>query len=335
VLSGLVVLPELGREVRGWSDFRALVRLVQLMREHRPQIVHTHTAKAGVVGRVAARLAGVPVIVHTYHGHVFHEYFSPTRTRLFLAIERWLSRFTDRLVTVSEAVRQDLLGLGVGTADRIAVVPLGLDLEPFLRCEHLRGQLRAELRLGSDTLLVGHVARLVPIKRHEDFLRAAAMVMERVPTCRAVIVGDGERRAELEGVVRHLGLKDRAIFLGWRRDLDRIYADLALVTLTSANEGSPVALIEAMAAGRAVVATRVGGVPDLVDDGVTGLLVPPKDPAALAEAIIARIADPERRRMMGDAGRKRVHPAFSAERLLSDMDRLYTELVAGKPGAAA
>jgi len=329
-LEGLVVLSALGREIRGWPDVVALVQLIRLIRRVCPQIVHTHTAKAGTLGRLAAWLARVPVIVHTYHGHVFHGYFSPAKTRLFLAIERWLARRTDRLLTVSETVRSELLSLGIGTPEKLVVVPLGLDLEPFAGAGGLRGQLRGELGLGEDALLVGIVARLVPIKAHEVFLAAAARVIRKVPQSQFLVVGDGTRRAELETLAGRLGLEDRVRFLGWRRDLDRIYADLDLVALTSRNEGSPVSLIEAMASGRPVVATRVGGVPDLVEDGVMGYLVPPDDPEALAEAMVTLLADPDRRQAMGQAGRKRVIPAFSAERLLGDMDRLYAELL-GRP----
>lgn len=331
-LDRLWVLPSLGREIRGGLDLAALLQLTRLVRRTRPHIVHTHTAKAGALGRLAAWLAGVPVIVHTYHGHVFHGYFSPARARFFLPIERWLARRTDRLLTVSETVRSELLSLGIGTPEQLVVVPLGLDLEPFAGAGALRGQLRAELGLGRDAPLVGIVARLVPVKAHEVFIEAAARVARQVPQSRFLLVGDGARRAELETLAVQLGLKDRTFFLGWRRDLDRIYADLDLVALTSRNEGSPVSLIEAMAAGRPVVATRVGGVPDLVEDGVTGCLVPPGDADALAEAMVGLLTDPDRRHAMGQAGRKRVVPAFSARRLLDDMDRLYTELLRKKLG---
>jgi len=333
-LERLVRLPALGREIRGWPDAVALVQLTRLIRRVRPHIVHTHTAKAGALGRLAAWLAGVPVIVHTYHGHVFHGYFSPAKTRLFLAIERWLARRTDRLLAVSETVRSELLSLGIGTPEKLVVVPLGLDLEPFAGAGVLHGQLRGELGLGEDALLVGIVARLVPIKAHEVFLATAAEVGRRLPRSRFLVIGDGARRAELETLAGRLGLGDRVRFLGWRRDLDRIYADLDLVALTSRNEGSPVSLIEAMAAGRPVVATQVGGVPDLIDDGVNGCLVPPDDPEALAEAMVTLLADPDRRQAMGQAGRKRVIPAFSAERLLGDMDRLYAELLGPAIGHA-
>jgi glycosyltransferase involved in cell wall biosynthesis len=321
------VLPALGREIRGGPDLVALVQLTRLVRRLRPDLVHTHTAKAGTLGRLAALLARVPVIVHTYHGHVFHGYFSAPRTRAFLAIERWLARRTDRLLTVSETVRAELLALGVGDPDRLTVVPLGLDLEGFLGCEALRGGFRAELGVAADVPLVGIVARLAPIKAHEVFLQAAAAVARELPTARFLVIGDGERRRELEALAVRLGLGPQVRFLGWRADLPRIYADLDVVVLTSRNEGSPVSLIEAMAAARPVVATRVGGVPDLVDDGVTGLLVPSGDTRALAAGLSGLLGDPARRCLMGAAGRKRVAGGFGADRLLADVDRLYTELL--------
>jgi len=292
-------------------------------------VVHTHTAKAGTLGRLAAWWCRVPIVVHTYHGHVLHGYFGPGKTRLFIAIERWLARHTDRLVAVSEQVRRDLLGLGIGRPERFSVVPLGLDLERFLAADARRGQLRHELGFTERERVIGIVARLVPIKAHEVFLQAAAAVAERVPESRFVIVGDGERRNELEALSHRLGLGERLRFLGWRRDLDTVYADMDVVALTSRNEGSPVSLIEAMASARPVVATRVGGVPDLVEHGVTGYLVPPGDILRFARAIEDVLASPDRGRALGEAGRHRVHPAFSAQRLVADMDALYTELLGG------
>jgi glycosyltransferase involved in cell wall biosynthesis len=327
VVARLEVLPALGREISGPRDLLALGQLVRLMRRVRPHVVHTHTAKAGTLGRLAALATGVPVVVHTYHGHVFRGYFSPAKTRLFLSIERWLAPRTSRLLTVSETVRAELLALGIGRPERTGVIPLGLDLDRFLGAEALRGQLRAELGLGAATPLVGIVARLGPIKAHEVFLDAAAALARRLPDSCFVVVGDGERREELEARAGRLGLGDRVRFLGWRRDLDRIYADVDVVALTSRNEGSPVSLIEAMAAARPVVATRVGGVPDLVEEGVTGCLVPADAPGALAESLGGLLADPERRRALGEAGKKRVYPAFSAERLVADVDRLYATLL--------
>jgi glycosyltransferase involved in cell wall biosynthesis len=332
-LERLVTLRTLGRQIRMDRDLAALVELVRLMRRERPVIVHTHTAKAGTLGRLAARLTGVPVIVHTYHGHVFRGYFSPAKTRLFLAVERWLARHTDRLLTVSPAVRRELLDLDIGTPDRLAVVPLGLDLEPFLATGSApRDTLRRELGLKPTAPLVAIVARLVPIKAHEVFLAAAAKIVARRPETRFLVVGDGERRAELKALAARLGLSDVVVFLGWRSDLPTVYRDVDVVVLTSRNEGSPVSLIEAMAAARPVVATRVGGVPDLVEDAVNGHLVEPDRPEAVAHAVLALLDDSERRETLGLAGRKRVYPAFTAERLLQDVDGLYTALLEQKLG---
>jgi glycosyltransferase involved in cell wall biosynthesis len=300
------------------------------MREFRPHLVHTHTAKAGTLGRLAARLARVPVVVHTYHGHVFQGYFSPAKSKIFVAIERWLAPYTDRLLTVSDRVRRELLDLGIGSPERLLVVPLGLDLDRFLTCENFRGELRTELGVGPEIPLVGIVARLVPIKRHEWFLAAALKVTQQYPHCQFLLAGDGERRQELSNLVSRLSLERQVRFLGWRRDLERVYADLDLVALTSANEGSPVSLIEAMAAARPVVSTQVGGVADIVQDEGTGLLVPPGDPTALAAAMTTLLANPQRGKAMGQAGRQTVYPAFSAQRLVHDIDQLYTNLLLNK-----
>jgi glycosyltransferase involved in cell wall biosynthesis len=326
----LTVLPALGREVRGVADAIVFGQLLRLMRALRPHVVHTHTAKAGTLGRLAARVARVPVVVHTYHGHVFHGYFPPGRTRVFLAIERALGRWTDSLLAVSETVRRDLLALGVGSPGSFRVMPLGLDLDRYAAADDRKGELCAELGVSRDVPLVAIVARLVPIKAHEMFLRAAARVREKLPTSQFLVVGDGERRHALEMLAGELGLGASVRFLGWRRDLDRVYTDAWIVALTSLNEGSPVSLIEAMAAGRPVVATCVGGVPDLVEEGVTGHLVPPGDADALARAMTDLLLDAERRRAFGLAGRARVVPVFGASRLVADMDALYAELLRAK-----
>jgi glycosyltransferase involved in cell wall biosynthesis len=326
----LVRVPTLSREVHPTADGAALLELVRFMRRTRPHIVHTHTAKAGALGRLAARLTRVPVVLHTYHGHVFEGYFGPWRTRLFLSVERALARRTDCLLAVSGAVRQDLLALGIGRPEHFRVVPLGLDLDRFLASDAWRGELRAELGLPLEAPLVGIVARLVPIKMHEVFLRAAARVSREVPGSQFIVVGSGQRRAELEALAVEHGLSGRVHFLGWRCDLERVYADLDVTVLTSRNEGSPVALIEAMAAGRPVVATRVGGVGDVVEDGVTGHLVPSGDAEAVAAAIVDLLSDPKRRQTMGEAGREQVVPRFAMKRLLADLDGLYRDLLGAR-----
>lgn len=329
-----LMVEELGREVSPLNDLLAVKRLSGLIRRVRPQIVHTHMAKAGTAARLAARLAGVPIVVHTYHGHVFHSYFSPRKTAVFLNIERALGRLTDRVIAVGDKQRRELIGYRVAPAEKIVSIPLGLEIEGLLDAEAERGRLRAELGLNGIDRLVGIVARLVPIKAHDVFLDAAAEVQRRVPNTRFVIVGDGERRAELEARARALGLGDRTFFLGWQREMRKIYADLDVVVLSSLNEGSPVAIIEAMAAGRPVVSTDVGGVGEVVADGRGGLLVPPRDPAALAEAVTAVLSDPSAAERMGRAARAAVYPKYSAGRLVGDLERLYLDL-AGQKGLVA
>jgi glycosyltransferase involved in cell wall biosynthesis len=321
-------LRELGRELRAGQDIVTLARLVRIIRRFRPDIVHTHTAKAGALGRAAALICRVPVIVHTYHGHVLHGYFSARKTQFFVAIEKWLARGTTRLLTVTPQVRDDLLAQRIGRPEQYTVVPLGLDLDRFQGADRLRGELRRELGLALDTPLVGIVARLVPVKAHELFLAAAVKVLERVPGCRFLVVGDGERRAELEALAGRLGIMDRVVFLGWRADLDRVYADTDVVALTSKNEGSPVALIEAMAASRPVVATRVGGVPDVIVDGSTGLLAAPGDADAVAAAILRILAEPALAHSLSHAAHVAVMERYAATRLLRDLDRLYVDLLA-------
>jgi len=327
VQDGITVLPSLGREIRPWRDAKALAGVVRQIRRFRPDIVETHTAKAGVIGRVAAAICRVRVIIHVYHGHVLHGYFSPAPTRFFVEVERRLARHSSCLLAVSDQVRSDLLALGVGTKNRFEVMPLGLDLERFRSVDTRRGELRAELGLGA-VPLVGIVARLAPVKAHNVFLRAAAALRERMPDVHFVVVGDGELRASLEALASELGLGGCLTFLGWRSDVERVYADLDLVVLSSRNEGSPIALIEAMASGTNVVATAAGGVPDVVRHGETGLLVNPDDPAALSASMEEALrADSGRRAAMAAAARDDAFERFGIDRLLADIDRLYTTLL--------
>jgi glycosyltransferase involved in cell wall biosynthesis len=320
------IIPDLGREIRLLRDLRTLRSLMAVIRRVRPDIVHTHTAKAGAVGRLAAVLCGVPVIVHTFHGHVLRGYFPPAKAAVYRWIERLLATRTDRLLTVTDRVRDELLALGVGRAAQYATVPLGFDLEPLLRTDRRRGELRRELQAGAAPL-IGIVARLVPIKAHEVFLAAAARIHAALPHARFIIVGDGERRQALERQVDAMGLRASTHFLGWRADLDRLYADLDVVVLTSLNEGSPVALIEAMAAGVPVVSTAVGGVADVVEDGINGILVAMDDDAAVSAAVLTILADRDRAEAMGRHGRARAVANYPADRLVADIERLYTTLL--------
>jgi len=319
-----VIIPELGREISPIADLKVLFKLYQLFRREKPDIVHTHTAKAGFVGRLAAWLAGVPIVVHTFHGHVFHSYFGLFKTRLFIFLERVLAHLTNRIITISQLQRQEIVGYGIASPDKIVIIPLGFDLEPFLASDSLRGQVRAELGFTNEIKLVGIVARLTHVKNHKLFLEAAALVRQQCDFAHFLIVGDGELRAELEQLTKNLGLSDAVSFLGWRQDLPSIYADLDLVVLTSHNEGTPVTLIEAQASGCPVVATAVGGIPDIIIDKETGHLVPLNDAQALAETILATLKSDSQK--LGQAGRQMVKERFSVTRLVRDIETLYEGL---------
>jgi len=328
-----LAMPGLGREVRPWRDLRALVGLYRMMRRFRPHIVHTHTAKAGLLGRVAARAAGVPVVVHTFHGHVLRGYFGAFTTAFYRAVERRLGACSDVLVAVSDAVKRDLVALGVAPEAKIRVIPLGLDLEP-LASALPRGSLRSEAGVPDSAPLVGIVGRLAPIKDVGTFLRAAAAVRTAVPGARFAVVGDGEERSRLEAERARLGLVDCVFFHGWRRDMAEVYGDLDVVVNCSRNEGTPVALIEALAACRPVVATRVGGTPDLLGDGRRGLLVPPGDADALAAGVVDALRGSDASRARAREAQAYVLAHHSARRLFDEVDALYRELLS-RPAAAA
>ena len=321
----LIEIPSLRREIAPRHDLSAYRHIARVIRTFRPDIVHTHTAKAGLLGRAAAYVNGVKVIVHTFHGHVLRGYFSQPKQALFVQAERTLARASTRLIAVSGHVRDELLAMGVGRPDRFEVVHLGFDLSAFLRDDRPRGEIRRALGVSPATPTVGIIARLVPIKAHEVFLDMAAEIVKDRPDVAFLVVGDGERRQALEARARDHGLAGKVHFLGWRADVDRVYADLDVVVLTSRNEGSPVALIEAMAAARPVVATRVGGVGELVGDG--GLLTDVDDTRGLAQAVRRLLDDPAMAAGLGQRGRRRVVPAFSRERLVSDIDTLYQRLL--------
>lgn len=321
----------LGREVRPLGDLRALWGLYRMLRRYRPHIVHTHTAKAGALGRLAAWLARVPVIIHTYHGHALTGYFGGLKAAIFLRIEALLGRLTDVLVTVSEAVKQDLVALGVAPAEHIRVIPLGLELER-LAAALPGGSLRREAAFPDGAPLVGIVGRLVPIKDLPTFLRAAVRVRQARPEVCFSVVGDGEDREALEILTRELGLVPAVFFHGWRRDMAEVYGDLDLAVNCSRNEGTPVALIEALAAARPVVATAVGGTPDLLGGGSRGLLVPAGDPQALAAAMLMALSGGPEVDARRQAGREHVLALHSVGRLVSDMDQLYREQLALRLG---
>jgi glycosyltransferase involved in cell wall biosynthesis len=320
------LIPALGRELRPLRDLSTAWRLYRLMRREKPDVVHTHKAKAGAIGRVCALAAGVPVRVHTFHGHVFHGYFGPWKTRAFLGIERLLARFTTRLIALSSGLVDELSQkYRVAAAERFAVVPLGFDLARFADLSAQRGALRRELGIAAETKLVAIIGRMVPVKDHASFVAAAALLAARRNDVAFLFVGAGELEADVRAAIARSGLDGRVHLLGWTRDLPRIYADVDVVALSSVNEGTPVTLVEAMASGVPVAATAVGGVPDLLAGGARGELAPVRDPAALADAIDRALSPTalDRARSL----RAEIFDSFGQARLCRDLARLYDELL--------
>jgi glycosyltransferase involved in cell wall biosynthesis len=325
----VTVVPDMiGTARLGPADIVAVARIRRLIRDFRPDIVETHTTKAGIVGRLAARLEGSPVVLHIYHGHVLDgHYYGAIKTWMARCAERGLARMSDRLVAVSARVKDDLVKYKVASPEHISIVEPGLDLAPMLRCRLERGALRRELGLDPAVPLVGIVGRLTPIKNHRLFLDAAVALLAVRPDVHFVVVGDGEIGPLIRARARALGVMARVIFTGWRYDLPRIYADLDVLVSCSTSEGTPFTIIEAMAAGCPVVATRVGGVPDLLDDQATGLLVPPAQPEPLVGAILQLLRDRDLARALARSAAARAEVRFGPARLASDMDALYTELL--------
>jgi glycosyltransferase involved in cell wall biosynthesis len=351
-----LILPQMSREISP-KDLLTVWKLYRLMRCERPDVVHTHTAKAGTVGRLAgimyrwltpAALIGKPRacrFVHTYHGHVFHSYYGPLKTKLFLMIERILASFiTDRIVVVSEQQRGEIQErFRVGRRTRFAMIPLGLDLSAYANWEERRPQLRHELGFSDKDILVGIVGRLTEIKNIDLFLQAAARFKERKSShddrlVRFLIIGDGKLRPQLETRAKQLGLAEDVLFLGTRDDPENFYPALDIVALTSLNEGTPLTLIEAMANARPVIATAVGGVVDLLGPLAEtqaeeafqvcerGLSVQSGNAEGFARGLARLIEDEPLRRSFGERGRKFVAKHYAKERLLRDIHNLYCEL---------
>jgi glycosyltransferase involved in cell wall biosynthesis len=324
----VVTLPGLSRELSPVRDALAAWRLGRIIRAVRPDVVHTHTAKAGAVGRAAALLSGRrPVVVHTFHGHVLRGYFGRPGTLVFRAIETVLARFSDRLVAVSPEVRDELVGLGVAPASKFSVIRLGIELELRVSFDGDAAEIRRRHGIAAEKFVVGWFGRMTAVKRTDDLLSMLAGVRERGIDALLLLVGDGDDRPRLEQRAHDLGLARSCLFLGYQQDVAPWYAVCDAVVLTSASEGTPVTIIEALAAGRAVVATNVGGVPDVVDEGETGFLVRPGDTHALAERLELLARDPGRRTEMGREGRERMLSRYAVERLVDDVDGLYRELL--------
>ncbi len=327
------MLPSLTRELHPIKDLVALWTLVRLFRRERPAIVHTHTSKAGALGRLAAWMARVPVLVHTPHGHVYYGHFGPFLSRLFLQVERALAHITTAMIALTGAERDEHLARGVGCRDTFAVIPSGIDVERFRRVSVGAGHRPAGATYQEGACVIGSVGWLTPVKGHHVLVEALARLKPRYPKTHVLLVGSGGLRDELKQLAARLGVASSVDLLDMRTDVPECLGAMHCFVLPSLNEGMGRALVEAMAAARPVVASRVGGIPAIVEDRRTGLLVPPGDADALAAAIAELIDRPDWARTLALAARDRIGAAFSVSAMLHAVEAVYDEALK-RAGAA-
>ena len=327
----LLKLPVLQRELSPRADTRAILALRKLIGNRRPDVLHTHTAKAGATGRLAALASGRArprAVVHTYHGHVLSGYFSRRWERVFRLIERVLAYTSGMLVAVSDEVRDDLVRFRVAPARRFAVVPYGFDLPAWSEADEVaRQRIRTEIDAGEEAFVVGWAGRLTAIKRPLDLLRTLRALLDAEVDALLVLVGDGEDRADVEALAAELGVAERCRLVGFQQSIRPWYASFDALLLTSANEGTPVVAIEALAAARPVVATRAGGTGTVVRQGESGYLEPIGDTNALAGRLAALARDPELRKRMGAAGAEDVRARFAVARMADEVEAIYERLL--------
>ena len=332
-------IKEMHREIHPIKDIAAYKKIKNIIQEYKPDIVHTHAAKAGTVGRLAAAACGVPVIVHTFHGHVFHSYFSPLKTKLFIGIEQYLAKKSTGIIAISEKQKLELAQeFKIAPEEKFNVIPLGFDLTKYTEYrDEKRKQFRDEFKIAENEIAISIVGRLVPIKNHALFLKAFAKAKQNAnKKIKAIIVGDGELRTELEQLTNSLNLKTAnhnnfdaeydVMFASWRKDIDVVNAGSDIIALSSNNEGTPVSLIEAQAADKPIVTTRVGGVENIVAEG-NGILVNPGDENGFSEALLKLINNDALRFEMSQNGWSFVREKFHYTRLVNDMNMYYKQLL--------
>jgi glycosyltransferase involved in cell wall biosynthesis len=325
----LVVIPELGREISPLSDLIAFWKLYRLIRRGRYHIVHTHSSKAGVLGRVAARLAGAPIVVHTLHSLVFHDYQPWVVNRLWWMVKRLCAPLTDHYLSVSRLIAEKAIASGIGSRDRFTTVYSGMELEWFLEGQMDPLTIRREFGIPPDALVVGKIARLFPLKGHERLLRAVPAVVQAQPSVRFLLVGDGVLQEALKAKAREMGILGYLVFAGLvaRERIPSMISAMDILVHTSLREGLARALPQAMAMGKPCVSFALDGAPEVVIDGETGYLVRPGDIAGLGAAILRLLEDDDLRRRMGEAGRRLVQARFPAAKMVADTAAVYSDLV--------
>ena len=318
----IVFIPELIREPAPLSDWRTLVRLCVLFRKERPVIVHTHTSKAGMLGRWAAFLCRVPIIVHTPHGHVFWGYFNKFKTGVFILLERLTARITDRIITLTDHEKMDHIRFSIAPEGKFAVIHSGVDLSRYSGVQADIAKIRQDMNLPEGAFVVGTTGRLTAVKGHIHLLQAAARILKDRKEIYFVLLGDGELGDYLRKYADEAAIARNVRFLGWRSDVATVLSAFDVFAFPSLNEGMGKAIVEAMAMGKPVIASDVGGIPDLVVHGENGLLVPPANSEALANAVLDLYENPDKRKKMGEAG-KRIAAEYGVDAMLRKIDALY------------
>ena len=333
-------IAEMKRAISPINDYQAYKKMKALIQAYKPDIVHTHAAKSGAIGRLAAAACKVPVIVHTFHGHVFHSYFGKAKTNLFIQAERYLAKKTNCIVTISPIQQQEIVEqFKIVSPEKCTVIPLGLDLKPFANdITNNRNKCRTEFKIDDDTIAIGIIGRLVPIKNHNLFLDiAAALKKATSKKIKFIIIGNGESRQAIENYAQTLNLNftnmaqnnptANILFAGWRTDLSYVYAGLDIVLLTSKNEGTPVSLIEAQSAFKPVLSTNVGGVLNIIKNNETGYVINEPTATAFMQPLLNLINNKTLRNSFGILGHSYVNQNFSYTRLVNNMDVLYKKLL--------
>ena len=323
----VLFVPQLRREINPFFDTLALIRLYGVFRREKFDICHTHTAKAGVLGRIAAFAAGVPVIIHTPHGHNFYGYFGPVFSKIIVAVERLMSKLTARITVFTELEKDDFIRFRVMRPEKISLIYQGLELDSSVHSPTEIIKIKDKLSIRPNEYAVGMIGRLEPIKGPKYFVEAAALVAGDLNNVKFLIIGEGSLRRKLERYAETLGIREKCIFTGWREDAPAIMSILDILVLPSLNEAVGMVLIEAQSKGIPVVASRTGGIPEVVRDNHSGILVSPGSPDELAEAIKRLLKDERMRKQMGDNGQDWVKGKFGAEAMVEAISDLYAKTI--------
>ena len=309
-----------------WNDLRALWQLMKLIRREKYHIIHTHNSKGGILGRIAGWLCRTPIVIHTIHGFAFHDSEGPLRKRLFIFLERWTARMAHKLIAISEPLREWGSRLGIGKPEQYTKIYSGIEIEKFRIDVDVEAK-RREFGILNDDMVFGLVAKLWDGKGHEIAIDALKIVRQKIPNAKLVFVGEGYLQPKLEAHAKANGLDDQVIFTGFRTDIAELNAMLDVAILASDFEGMGRVLLEAMVMKKPVVATDVGGIPDVVDDGSTGFLIPVGDAEALADKVTELLLDSNLRDSMGEAGYKKITEQFSAATMVSKIVNVYEEQI--------